>query len=292
MVLEFGEPGEVYNVGGPDELPNIEVVKRILELTGRDESLIEHVTDRLGHDRRYSLASAKTEALGWRAAVGVRRRDRADGRVVPRERVVVAADPLRRVPRTTTSATTATVDAGGARDAARGAGAARAGGARRRARLPARELQRRGLGGGGGRGRLRPGQPLALAPGDPPRPALPDLARAGEAGPLRPRADLGRRGRPAARLADLRPVGGLRARRRRATASSSFRSASRTASACSRRSPTSTTRSRATTTPRPRPGSPGTTPRSRSSWPLADPQVSERDASAPRLAEVADRLPF
>ncbi|MCD6014784.1 MAG: dTDP-glucose 4,6-dehydratase [Solirubrobacterales bacterium] len=69
-VLEYGDAGEVYNVGGPDELPNIEVVKRILELTGRDESLIEHVTDRLGHDRRYSLSAAKTEALGWRAAVG------------------------------------------------------------------------------------------------------------------------------------------------------------------------------------------------------------------------------
>ena len=68
--LEFGEPGEVYNVGGPDELPNIEVVKRILELTGRDESLISHVEDRLGHDRRYSLASAKTEGLGWSAAIG------------------------------------------------------------------------------------------------------------------------------------------------------------------------------------------------------------------------------
>jgi dTDP-glucose 4,6-dehydratase len=69
-VLEFGEPGEVYNVGGPDELPNIEVVKRILELTDRDESLISYVEDRLGHDRRYSLASTKTEALGWKAAVG------------------------------------------------------------------------------------------------------------------------------------------------------------------------------------------------------------------------------
>jgi dTDP-glucose 4,6-dehydratase len=69
-VLEFGEPGEVYNVGGPDELPNIDVVKRILELTGRDESLIEYVDDRLGHDRRYSLASARTESLGWSAAVG------------------------------------------------------------------------------------------------------------------------------------------------------------------------------------------------------------------------------
>jgi dTDP-glucose 4,6-dehydratase len=69
-VLDFGEPGEVYNVGGPDELPNIEVVKRILELTGRDESLISYVTDRLGHDRRYSLSPAKTESLGWKAAVG------------------------------------------------------------------------------------------------------------------------------------------------------------------------------------------------------------------------------
>jgi dTDP-glucose 4,6-dehydratase len=69
-VLEFGEPGQVYNVGGPDELANIDVVRRILELTGRDESLISHVEDRLGHDRRYSLASEKTEALGWSAAVG------------------------------------------------------------------------------------------------------------------------------------------------------------------------------------------------------------------------------
>jgi dTDP-glucose 4,6-dehydratase len=70
VVLERGEAGEVYNVGGPDELPNIEVVRMILELTGRDESLIEHVTDRPGHDRRYSLASSRLESLGWKAAVG------------------------------------------------------------------------------------------------------------------------------------------------------------------------------------------------------------------------------
>ena len=69
-VLERGRPGEVYNVGGPDELPNIEVVNKILELTGRDESLIEHVADRLGHDRRYSLASDKLRSeLGWEAQV-------------------------------------------------------------------------------------------------------------------------------------------------------------------------------------------------------------------------------
>jgi len=77
VVLEGGEPGEVYNVGGPEELPNIEVVKRILDLTGRDPSLIDHVTDRLGHDRRYSLSSDRVEALGWRAEVafdeGIRR---------------------------------------------------------------------------------------------------------------------------------------------------------------------------------------------------------------------------
>ena len=68
-VLERGEAGEVYNIGGPDELANMDVVKRILELTGRDESLIEHVTDRPGHDRRYSLASDKVEGLGWSAAI-------------------------------------------------------------------------------------------------------------------------------------------------------------------------------------------------------------------------------
>ena len=43
----------------------IDVVRKILELTGRDDSLIEHVTDRLGHDRRYSLSSEKTADLGW-----------------------------------------------------------------------------------------------------------------------------------------------------------------------------------------------------------------------------------
>ncbi len=68
-VLEHGAPGEVYNVGGPDELTNLEVVRAILDLTGRDESLIEHVTDRPGHDRRYSLGSEKVRALGWEAQV-------------------------------------------------------------------------------------------------------------------------------------------------------------------------------------------------------------------------------
>jgi dTDP-glucose 4,6-dehydratase len=69
-VLEHGRAGEAYNVGGPDECENIEVVRRILELTGADDSLIEHVTDRPGHDRRYSLSSAKlSEEVGWEASV-------------------------------------------------------------------------------------------------------------------------------------------------------------------------------------------------------------------------------
>ncbi len=69
-VLESGRPGQAYNVGGPDECENIEVVRTILELTGRDESLIEHVRDRPGHDRRYSLSSDKIrDELGWSAQV-------------------------------------------------------------------------------------------------------------------------------------------------------------------------------------------------------------------------------
>jgi dTDP-glucose 4,6-dehydratase len=64
-VLEHGGPGEVYNVGGPHECPNLEVVQRILALCDRDDSLVEYVPDRLGHDRRYSLSSDKVRELGW-----------------------------------------------------------------------------------------------------------------------------------------------------------------------------------------------------------------------------------
>jgi len=67
--LEHGVAGEAYNVGGPDECPNIEVVRRIVALTGADEALIEHVPDRPGHDRRYSLSSDKIRALGWEPRV-------------------------------------------------------------------------------------------------------------------------------------------------------------------------------------------------------------------------------
>ncbi len=67
--LVHGVPGEAYNCGGPDECENIVVVRRVLELCGAEESLIEYVTDRPGHDRRYSLSSAKLRALGWEPQV-------------------------------------------------------------------------------------------------------------------------------------------------------------------------------------------------------------------------------
>ena len=64
LVLREGAPGEVYNVGG-EEFENIEVTRRIVELTGADPGLITHVDDRAGHDRRYALDDAKLRALGW-----------------------------------------------------------------------------------------------------------------------------------------------------------------------------------------------------------------------------------
>ena len=68
-VLAHGVAGEVYNAGGPDEQPNIAIVQRIVELTGADRAQIEHVADRPGHDRRYSLSSEKVRALGWEPRV-------------------------------------------------------------------------------------------------------------------------------------------------------------------------------------------------------------------------------
>jgi len=67
--LVRGAPGEVYNCGGPDECDNLTVVRRIIELTGADPESVEFVTDRPGHDRRYSLSSEKLQRLGWRAQV-------------------------------------------------------------------------------------------------------------------------------------------------------------------------------------------------------------------------------
>ena len=63
--LRHGAPGEVYNIPGGNERRNIELTRRILELTGRDETLIRPVADRVGHDRRYAIDGAKLRALGW-----------------------------------------------------------------------------------------------------------------------------------------------------------------------------------------------------------------------------------
>ncbi|MEI6340251.1 MAG: GDP-mannose 4,6-dehydratase, partial [Verrucomicrobiota bacterium] len=65
-VLLDGKPGEVYNVGADAELENITVVELILETLGKSRDLISYVTDRLGHDRRYAIDSAKIRtALDW-----------------------------------------------------------------------------------------------------------------------------------------------------------------------------------------------------------------------------------
>jgi len=67
LVLRQGRVGEVYNIGGNSELPNLEVVHRLLRALGRDENLIEFVQDRPGHDRRYAIDSSKIEQeLGWK----------------------------------------------------------------------------------------------------------------------------------------------------------------------------------------------------------------------------------
>ncbi len=65
LVLRRGESGNVYNIGG-QERENMEVVRRILDHTGASPDLVRHVEDRPGHDRRYSVDSAKLMGLGWR----------------------------------------------------------------------------------------------------------------------------------------------------------------------------------------------------------------------------------
>lgn len=65
-ILHFGAAGEAYNLAGENQRLNIEVTKRILELLGKPVSLIRHVPDREGHDRRYAMSAEKARALGWR----------------------------------------------------------------------------------------------------------------------------------------------------------------------------------------------------------------------------------
>ena len=66
MVLEDGVDGEIYNIGAGNELTNKELTYAILERCAKDESMIEFVEDRLGHDRRYSIDTSKIRAMGWK----------------------------------------------------------------------------------------------------------------------------------------------------------------------------------------------------------------------------------
>jgi dTDP-glucose 4,6-dehydratase len=65
LVLHAGVPGQVYNIGGGNEVQNLTITHRILELLGKDTGLIRFVTDRPGHDRRYAIDCSKLKALGW-----------------------------------------------------------------------------------------------------------------------------------------------------------------------------------------------------------------------------------
>jgi len=70
QVLQKAPPGEIYNIGGGNEMPNLEVINLILGRLGKPRSLIKHVKDRPGHDRRYATDAAKiTNELGWRPSV-------------------------------------------------------------------------------------------------------------------------------------------------------------------------------------------------------------------------------
>jgi dTDP-glucose 4,6-dehydratase len=65
-VIEAGVSGEVYNIGADAQMTNIDLTMMMIELTGRDESFIEYVEDRLGHDLRYAVDSSKIRTLGWK----------------------------------------------------------------------------------------------------------------------------------------------------------------------------------------------------------------------------------
>src|SRR4030095_394159 len=69
LVIERGTPGEVYNIGGGNEVRNIELTHMLLRRADRPQSLIKPVQDRQGHDLRYSLDTTKLRSLGWETQV-------------------------------------------------------------------------------------------------------------------------------------------------------------------------------------------------------------------------------
>jgi dTDP-glucose 4,6-dehydratase len=69
QVLQRGDPGQAYNIGGGNERENLDVARRILQHLGKPASLLRHVEDRLGHDRRYAVDCARLSGLGWQPIV-------------------------------------------------------------------------------------------------------------------------------------------------------------------------------------------------------------------------------
>jgi dTDP-glucose 4,6-dehydratase len=66
FLLDKGNFGEIYNIGGENEKTNLEITEKILTFLKKDDSMIEYVQDRPGHDFRYSLDCSKLHALGWK----------------------------------------------------------------------------------------------------------------------------------------------------------------------------------------------------------------------------------
>ena len=90
-MLTEGAPGEIYNIGAGNETPNRVLVDKLLALLGAGEEMVDYVTDRLGHDRRYSVDIAKITALGWSRAAVAGRGPRGHRGLVPRQPLVVGA---------------------------------------------------------------------------------------------------------------------------------------------------------------------------------------------------------
>ena len=65
LLVDKGTPGEIYNIGANNQMTNIDLTRRIVQALGADESQVEYVTDRPGHDFRYAVDSSKVRALGW-----------------------------------------------------------------------------------------------------------------------------------------------------------------------------------------------------------------------------------
>ncbi len=65
LLVDAGDAGEIYNIGANAQLSNLDLTQRILGALGQDDSMIERVPDRLGHDLRYAVDSSKLRAMGW-----------------------------------------------------------------------------------------------------------------------------------------------------------------------------------------------------------------------------------